>query len=65
LITQLLVKEQELAEKAVALKEASSKIEGFKLEITRLRHYEEELANLQVVQKTVSFYHWCVIFLSL
>ncbi|XP_023722258.1 golgin subfamily A member 1 isoform X2 [Cryptotermes secundus] len=43
----LLVKEQEVAEKADALKEASSQIESLKLEVTRLRHYEEELANLQ------------------
>ncbi|PNF41515.1 hypothetical protein B7P43_G13037, partial [Cryptotermes secundus] len=45
----LLVKEQEVAEKADALKEASSQIESLKLEVTRLRHYEEELANLQVL----------------
>lgn len=45
---QLLVKEQEVAEKAGALKEASGQIESLKVEVTRLRRYEEELANLQV-----------------
>jgi hypothetical protein len=45
---QLLVKEQELAEKADALKEASGQVESLKVEVTRLRRYEEELANLQV-----------------
>jgi golgin subfamily A protein 1 len=44
----LLVKEQELAEKEDDLKVASSQMESLKLEITRLRHYEE-LANLQVL----------------
>ncbi|GFG31832.1 hypothetical protein Cfor_10255 [Coptotermes formosanus] len=43
----LLVKEQEVAEKADALKEASGQIESLKVEVTRLRCYEEELANLQ------------------
>ncbi|XP_069674177.1 golgin subfamily A member 1-like isoform X2 [Periplaneta americana] len=43
----LLVKEQEVAEKLDAMKEASSQIENLKLEVTRLRRYEEELANLQ------------------
>jgi len=43
----LLVKEQEVAEKAGALKEASGQIENLKVEVTRLRRYEEELANLQ------------------
>jgi hypothetical protein len=46
---QLLVKEQEVAEKANALKVASGQIDGLKMEVTRLRRYEEELANLQVV----------------
>ena len=48
---QLLVKEQEVAEKADALKEASGQIESLKVEVTRLRRYEEELANLQVIPK--------------
>jgi chorismate mutase len=48
---QLLVKEQEVAEKAGALKEASGQIENLKVEVTRLRRYEEELANLQVSPK--------------
>jgi hypothetical protein len=48
---QLLVKEQDLAEKADALKEASGQLESLKVEVTRLRRYEEELANLQVSSK--------------
>jgi hypothetical protein len=48
---QLLVKEQEIAEKADALKEASGQIESLKVEVARLRRYEEELANLQVAPK--------------
>jgi len=48
---QLLVKEQEVAEKADALKEASGQVASLKLEVTRLRRYEEELANLQVAPK--------------
>lgn len=38
-----------MAEKANALKVASGQIDGLKMEVTRLRRYEEELANLQVV----------------
>jgi hypothetical protein len=52
-ITQLLVKEQEVVEKADALKEAYSQVESLKSEITRLRRYEEELANLQVAHKFI------------
>jgi hypothetical protein len=48
---QLLVKEQELVERADALKEASGQVESLKVEVTRLRRYEEELANLQVAPK--------------
>jgi hypothetical protein len=44
-------KEQEVAEKADALKEASGQLESLKVEVTRLRRYEEELANLQVAPK--------------
>ena len=44
------MKEQELAEKSDTLKESSSQVESMKMEITRLRRYEEELANLQVLQ---------------
>jgi len=45
------VKEQEVAEKADALKEASGQMESLKVEVTRLRRSEEELANLQVASK--------------
>jgi hypothetical protein len=31
-------------------------MESLKLEITRLRHYEEELANLQVAKNNPIFY---------
>jgi hypothetical protein len=55
-ITQLLAKEQELAERVDALREASSQMESLKLEITRLRPYEEELADLQVAKNNIIFY---------
>ena len=44
-------KEHEVAEKADALKEGCGQIESLKVEVTRLRRYEEELANLQVAPK--------------
>jgi len=44
-------KEHKVAEKADALKEASGQMESLKMEVTRLRRYEEKLANLQVAPK--------------
>lgn len=45
----VLFREQELDEKASALKEATQQIEKMRLEVSRLRRQEEQLSDLQVI----------------
>lgn len=44
----VLMKEQELAEKVIALKEATQQLDRIKSEVTRLRGQEELLSDVQV-----------------
>jgi len=44
----LLAKEQEVEEKTHHLKAATAEIENLKIEVSRLRRYEDELNNVQV-----------------
>jgi len=44
----LLAKEQEVEEKTHHLKAATTEIENLKIEVSRLRRYEDELNNVQV-----------------
>lgn len=44
----VLLREQELAEKSIALKEANHQLEKLRNEIVRLRHQEEQLSDIQV-----------------
>lgn len=45
----LLVKEQELAEKDQLLKENNAQLISLELEISRLRRFEQEYENVQVI----------------
>ncbi|XP_071581096.1 uncharacterized protein [Temnothorax nylanderi] len=47
----LLAKEQEVEEKTHHLKAATAEIENLKTEVSRLRRYEDELNNVQVVDE--------------
>lgn len=44
----VLLREQELAEKTTTLKDALHQLEKLRSEVTRLRHQEEELSDIQV-----------------
>lgn len=44
----VLLREQELAEKSIALKEANHQLEKLRNEVVRLRHQEEQLSDIQV-----------------
>lgn len=44
----VLLREQELAEKSTALKDATQQLEKLRTEVTRLRRQEEQLSDIQV-----------------
>lgn len=49
----VLLREQELAERTVALKDSAQQIEKLKAEVNRLRRQEQLLSDVQVSQNAV------------
>lgn len=59
----VLLREQELAEKSAALKEATQQLDKLKSEMTRLRRQEEILSDVQVRNQVKMLFLGCMLHL--